>query len=397
MVRVIAVALAAIAACAPSDGSYSRDAVVRAAQARFGGAAELRLYEIPARGLLIDSVVVWLSMLGFDTAGERALVRRIQRSGPAPMSLLVTGPAPAKTYRLLKNALERNKGRDLRHLHLLFIASDRYRGALNRPAQEAGVRLLFLSFAEAAAQSRTLEQGFAEAAPEGRAEPVPAAAPAAAPAAEAEPAPRPEPAASRDRETEPGELPEASADAAGPGSSGDLRCRIVPGDIGGGVIAPMKICQRVESADAPREEPPAAPRLASLAGLPGVGVFVEDLAPEMQELGLRPERIKRDIEFKLRDRGIRVFAKSRRFDTRPQLYVRVHPLKTEQGLGYSTGLMLYQGASLARSSPRPASVVTWEGGGIGYTSPPSQHDIRDSLAEVADAFAADFVAANPRN
>jgi hypothetical protein len=34
---------------------------------------------------------------------------------------------------------------------------------------------------------------------------------------------------------------------------------------------------------------------------------------------------------------------------------------------------------------------------IGYTSPPSQHDVREALEEITDSFADDFLAANPAN
>jgi hypothetical protein len=178
-------------------------------------------------------------------------------------------------------------------------------------------------------------------------------------------------------------------------------CRFVPRDIGGGVIAPMRVCTPVKRTDAPADRPsevaPPAQEFASLAGLGGVAVSVENLTPEIRELGLREERIERDVEFKLRSRGIRIYEESSRFDPRPLLYVRVHPVRMREGLGYSVGAMLYQPASLVRAPARSGPVITWEEGAVGYTSPPSQYDIRDSLGEVAESFADDFLAANGTN
>jgi hypothetical protein len=171
--RLIAVAVAAIAACAPQDEAYSRDAAVLAAKSRFGSVGNISFYEVPSRGVIRDSVILWLSAVGIDSAGERGLVRLLRRSGPGPLKLLVSGPVPAKTYRVLENALERNEGRGLSHVDLLFVAPDEHRGALRGPAEAAGVRLSFVSFAEAAARARGLGEGNPAGVSEGRAEPIP--------------------------------------------------------------------------------------------------------------------------------------------------------------------------------------------------------------------------------
>ena len=395
MVRLIVLAVAAIAACTPSDEDYSKAAAVAAAKSQFGRTASISFYEIPSRGVVRDSLALWVSFVGIDTAGERGLVRMLQKSGPGPLKLLVSGPVPAKSYRIVKSALERSKGRDLSHVQLLFVGPEKYRGELREAARAAGVRLSFVSFAEALTRASALGEGSPRRLFEGRLEPGPA--PGVQLVSQTGGS-----ASSAGRETE-ARKPARPAAPEGEGSSegsGELVCRMMPRDIGGGVIAPVRVCFRVKGEAGPSgegPEPSSSPKPASLAGLEGVAVSVEELKPDLLQLGLRRERIQRDVEFKLRSRGIRVYAEVSRYDLRPIFFLRVHPLRMEAGLGYSVGAMLYQRSSLLRSPARSGSAVTWMESAVGYTSPPSQYDVRDALEEIADSFADDFLAANPAN
>jgi hypothetical protein len=380
VVRLIVLAVAAIAACTPSDADYSKAAAVAAAKSQFGRTAKISFYEIPSRGVVRDSLALWVSFVGIDTAGERGLVRMLQKSGPGPLKLLVSGPVPAKSFRIVKSALEQN---------------EEYRDELREAAVAAGVRLSFVSFAEALKLESALGEGSPRARFAGRREP--AAAPGIQLASQTGGS-----GSSATRETEAGtptQQGEPRADGASEGS-GEVVCRMMPRDIGGGVIAPTRVCFRVKGDAAPSgegPEPSSSPKPASLAGLEGVAVSIEELKPDLLQLGLRPERIQRDVEFKLRARGVRVYSEVSRYDLRPLFFLRVHPVRLEAGLGYSVGAMLYQRSSLLRSPTRFGSAVTWAESAVGYSSPPSQYDVRDALEEIADAFADDFLAANPAN
>jgi hypothetical protein len=395
VVRLIVLAVAAIAACTPSDADYSKAAAVAAAKSQFGRTAKISFYEIPSRGVVRDSLALWVSFVGIDTAGERGLVRMLQKSGPGPLKLLVSGPVPAKSFRIVKSALEQNEGRRLSHVQLLFVGPEKYRDELREAAVAAGVRLSFVSFAEALKLESALGEGSPRARFAGRREP--AAAPGIQLASQTGGS-----GSSATRETEAGtptQQGEPRADGASEGS-GEVVCRMMPRDIGGGVIAPTRVCFRVKGDAAPSgegSEPSSSPKPASLAGLEGVAVSIEELKPDLLQLGLRPERIQRDVEFKLRARGVRVYSEVSRYDLRPLFFLRVHPVRLEAGLGYSVGAMLYQRSSLLRSPTRFGSAVTWAESAVGYSSPPSQYDVRDALEEIADAFADDFLAANPAN
>jgi hypothetical protein len=51
---------------------------------------------------------------------------------------------PAKTYRILRGALDRSKGRDLKHVELLCIGRNGDRASLERAAAAAGAQLTLL-------------------------------------------------------------------------------------------------------------------------------------------------------------------------------------------------------------------------------------------------------------
>jgi hypothetical protein len=411
MTRVAAIALIAmsVVACAPTDDHYTRGAAQSVAETRFGRAADVTFFEVASTGLVRDTAVLWLATLGINTSSERGLVKLLRRSGPRTLKLLVSGPAPDKTYRILKNAFEAMEGRDLSHVHLVFVGPERQRTGLQRIAAEVGVRFTFVSFSEAAPP------------PEGRREPAPpgpeegAEAPRRAegdPTLErgaesrggAEPAPAEVPGGSPPGAPGPPERTaedEVAAEPAPPDETERVLCRLVVGDIGGGVMAPMEICAQVPAGGAaPEESPEVAPARADstpLARLEGVAVLVEELSPQLREIGLRSDRIQRDVEFKLRDGGIRVYPGPSRFEGRPLLFVRVHPMKFEAGFGYSVGMLLFLRAALERRPERSGPAAIWERGSIGYSSPPSQYDVRDSVGAIADAFVQDFVAAQPQD
>jgi len=392
VVRLIVLAVAALAACTPSDADYSKAAAVAAAKSQFGQLAKISFYEIPSRGVVRDSLALWVSFAGIDTAGERGLVRMLQKSGPGPLKVLVSGPVPAKSFRIVKSALEQSEGRRLSHVQLLFVGPEKYRDELREAAVAAGVRLSFVSFAEALKLESALGAGPPRGLLAGRREP--ALAPGVQLVSQT--------GGSAGRETQarkPAQqaVPQGEADSE---ESGEVVCRMMPRDIGGGVIAPTRVCFRVKGDAGPSgegSELSSSPKPASLAGLEGVAVSVEELKPDLLQLGLRRERIQRDVEFKLRSRGVRVYSEVSRYDLRPLLFLRVHPLRMDAGLGYSVGAMLYQRSSLLRSPDRFGSAVTWMESAVGYTSPPSQYDVRDALEEIADSFADDFVEANPAN
>jgi hypothetical protein len=136
--------------------------------------------------------------------------------------------------------------------------------------------------------------------------------------------------------------------------------------------------------------------VASLVGLQGVRVVIENIPETVRKVGLRRERMQTDVEQRLRSRGIQVAPESSTPDGSPSLHVRLRLLRAEGGLLYSISLMLFQRVALVGSSLEAMPAITWEAEAIGYSARSSRFDVQNALLGVASSFANDFLAANPR-
>src|SRR3989442_3188861 len=91
---------------------------------------------------------------------------------------------------------------------------------------------------------------------------------------------------------------------------------------------------------------------ATLRGLQGVSVLIEDLPPESERAGLTTQQLQTDVEEQLRQAGILVFTKDQAFRLQgaPYLYVYVHLLPHPMRLtAYSSLVEMNQRAALARN------------------------------------------------
>jgi hypothetical protein len=137
----------ALGACAPRDPTYDKLRAMSAAQAHFGRTDEVKFFEVASAGALRDSAVVALSVLGMSTSAEDSLAALIERAGPRPVRLAVTGPVPAKTYRVLLGVLDRSAGRGLSNVQLLLIGPPDQAAELREAALAAGMHFHFIPFA----------------------------------------------------------------------------------------------------------------------------------------------------------------------------------------------------------------------------------------------------------
>ena len=73
---------------------------------------------------------------------------------------------------------------------------------------------------------------------------------------------------------------------------------------------------------------------ATLRGLQGVSVLIEDVPPESERAGLTTQQLQTDVEGQLRQAGIPVLTKDQAFRVQgaPYLYVYVHLLPHPIGL-----------------------------------------------------------------
>jgi hypothetical protein len=140
---------------------------------------------------------------------------------------------------------------------------------------------------------------------------------------------------------------------------------------------------------------------ASLKGLPGVYVLVEDLNPPEEQAGLKSADIQADVEQKLQQAGIPVLSKAEGASTpgMPTLYVSVSVASsaTSDLWPFDIDVNLEQNATLTRNSEVfVPSAITWHVGAIGGVDKGDVPSIRDRIKGEVDRFVKAYLAVNPK-
>ena len=140
---------------------------------------------------------------------------------------------------------------------------------------------------------------------------------------------------------------------------------------------------------------------ATLRGLSGVGVLVEQLAPEIEREGLIKNQLQIEVELKLKMAGIKVLTKEECLKTpgEPYLYVNVNVniAKTESDIyPYSIDVLLMQKVSLLRDPKQTTYAVTWSTGGVGSIEKSILSQLRGSVEEMVDIFIKTYLSENPK-
>jgi hypothetical protein len=139
----------------------------------------------------------------------------------------------------------------------------------------------------------------------------------------------------------------------------------------------------------------------TLRGLREVSVLVEYLPDDVEREGLTQEHLKRDIEMRLRQAGLRVLALSEIANSSgaPYLYVAVYPITglSANFNAYAIGLTLKQLVQLSRSPTTEFFATTWEGPApLSSLSAPNVLDIRGRISDAVGRFIIDYQAVNPK-
>jgi len=138
-----------------------------------------------------------------------------------------------------------------------------------------------------------------------------------------------------------------------------------------------------------------------LRGLREVSVLVEYLPDDVEREGLSQEQLKRGIEGRLRQAGLRVLTISEiaKSPGAPYLYVAVYPVTgpSVNLNAYAIGLTLKQLVQLSRNPTTEFFATTWEG-----PAPPSSFlahrvlDIRSSITDALERFIIDYLEVNQK-
>ena len=136
---------------------------------------------------------------------------------------------------------------------------------------------------------------------------------------------------------------------------------------------------------------------ATLCGLKGVYVAVEDLDPEIERDGLTRDQIYSDVESKLRQAGIKVLSEEewKLEKGSPYLYVNAHIMKVMNGVYiFNITTEFIQEVHLVRNSDIKAPAAIWSAETLGISD--HVRDIRDPARERVDKFISAYLSVNPR-
>jgi hypothetical protein len=139
----------------------------------------------------------------------------------------------------------------------------------------------------------------------------------------------------------------------------------------------------------------------TLRGLSEVSVLIEYLPDDVEREGLNREHLKRDIEVRLRQAGLRVLTilEIANSPGAPYLYVAVYPITgpSVNLNAYAIGLTLKQLVQLSRNPTTEFFATTWEGPAPPSSlSAPRVLDIRTRISDAVGRFIIDYQAANQK-
>jgi len=137
-----------------------------------------------------------------------------------------------------------------------------------------------------------------------------------------------------------------------------------------------------------------------MAGLRGVIVQVERLAPEVEEKGITPFVLTTQIEGRLKESGIPVLDSGSAgiAPGYPTLYVEVNAMLDEYSdrCSWSVRVDFMQFVRMERDPDTNAIMAsTWSVGGVGFVTKEWRKAIVDDVLYYTDQFVAAFGAANP--
>lgn len=140
---------------------------------------------------------------------------------------------------------------------------------------------------------------------------------------------------------------------------------------------------------------------ATLKGLAGVRVLVEDIASEVEKSGLSKSRLQSIIELKLKKAGIKVLTQEEVLKTpgEPYLYLNINaaPGKPQPNLYmYSIDLALIQNIVLERDRKASTYGITWSTGGVGLIEGEALKQLSESILGMLDLFIEAYQSANKK-
>lgn len=132
----------------------------------------------------------------------------------------------------------------------------------------------------------------------------------------------------------------------------------------------------------------------TLRGLPGLELIVEVAQPELVARGLDPERIRADVERRLRAAGITVYAAQMENPSpaKPYLYVHLNALELPGRTGYAVAAQV-QLRQTVRSTVTESQIVnamTWDSHNVVAVPPDGLAAVGEEIGLSVDRFVRDW-------
>lgn len=139
----------------------------------------------------------------------------------------------------------------------------------------------------------------------------------------------------------------------------------------------------------------------TLAGLPGIHVFVEEVNPDAQRDGVTTAGIQTQVELLLRQAGIRVLANDEYETTRGRPMLRLNLTVARNQLSiyaFNLEIAVLQTVALARDPSIFTASPTWMVPNVVRLAAASalRNDARESVQDQVEAFINAYLAANPK-
>jgi hypothetical protein len=141
----------------------------------------------------------------------------------------------------------------------------------------------------------------------------------------------------------------------------------------------------------------------TLRGIKDMSVVIENLNPDIKRHGITVEKIRRDVELKLRMAGINVLSLKKEWSNTkktvalaPQFYVRVSTFHVPPSYGYALSIEISLKRWFEFEENKISRVTTWHDGAIGFIGETVvASNIRNFVKDQVDGFLTDYLAVNP--
>lgn len=126
-----------------------------------------------------------------------------------------------------------------------------------------------------------------------------------------------------------------------------------------------------------------------------ISVWVGDLKPEIEKLGLTKQALQTDVELQFRKYGIRVFKVEHVYGS--HLSINVIAVPQESGFVVYSFLVQFIDLVIPVRNPRIAlSAPVWQTGVAGTVGIENIRQIREEVKDYVNKFINDYLAANPK-